>query len=65
MRWGKTYAERNAALMKKREDYIKFAWWPLKLRSGNMVWLEYVWASFDSYFHRSGRGKWVYTEIAL
>lgn len=54
MRWGRTYAERNDALMEKRKGYIRFAWWPLQLFAGKWVWWEPVWTRWVLYERYTG-----------
>lgn len=65
MKWGKTYAQRHDALMKKREGHIRFAWWPLRLFTGRWVWWEPVWAKWIHYHGCFGGGGWIYEELRV
>lgn len=60
MKWGKTYLQRQAARAAKRKDYAKFAWRPLKLRTGKTVWLEYVRATWVTC---GWHGYWAFEEL--
>lgn len=59
MIWGETtqaYMDRHAAeRAKRREWHLWFAWRPVKLDTGQKVWLETVWRQeyegiYDSYW---------------
>jgi hypothetical protein len=64
MIFGKTYSQRlreRDEIKEKQSKEIKwFAWRPVELKDGRIVWLQYVYRTYR-YGRISGRRYWVYS----
>jgi hypothetical protein len=60
MKFGKTYYEEYT---RNTNGYIWFAWYPVRLKNGKYIWLEWIFKKYIYNINDTFINYWEYSEI--